>query len=85
MTARREYRLISADSHVNEPPDLWTERVPAAMRDRAPRIEHFDEGDECVRDGCISINRERMKPDGGVSLLLGRPSVGFRRKQRAGV
>jgi len=32
------YRLISADGHVNEPPELWTARVPAAYRDRAPRI-----------------------------------------------
>jgi predicted TIM-barrel fold metal-dependent hydrolase len=29
--------LISADSHVVEPGDLWTSRLPAALRDRAPR------------------------------------------------
>jgi predicted TIM-barrel fold metal-dependent hydrolase len=29
--------LISADSHVVEPADLWTSRLPAALRDRAPR------------------------------------------------
>jgi len=29
--------LISADSHVVEPGELWTTRVPAAMRDDAPR------------------------------------------------
>ncbi len=28
----RQYRLISADSHVNEPPDLWTDPGPG----RAP-------------------------------------------------
>ena len=28
--------LISADSHVMEPGDLWTTRVPRAMRDQAP-------------------------------------------------
>ena len=49
--ARRRYRLISADSHVNEPPDLWAERVPAALRDRAPRVERFDEGDAWVLEG----------------------------------
>ena len=47
----RRYRLISADSHVNEPPDLWTSRVPAALRDRAPRIERFPEGDAWVIEG----------------------------------
>ena len=35
---RREYRLISADSHVTEPPDVWTKRMPAKFKDRAPRI-----------------------------------------------
>ena len=45
------YRLISADSHVNEPPDLWLDRVPAALRGRAPRIERFDEGDAWVIEG----------------------------------
>jgi len=49
--ARRQYRLISADSHVNEPPGLWAERVPARFRDRAPRIERFDEGDAWVLEG----------------------------------
>ena len=37
----RRYRLISADSHVNEPPDLWTKRVPTEWQDRAPKIESF--------------------------------------------
>ena len=46
-----EYQLISADSHVNEPPDLWVKRVPAALRDRAPRIERFEEGDAWVIEG----------------------------------
>ena len=45
------YRLISADSHVNEPPDLWQKRVPRAMRDRAPRMERFDAGDAWVIEG----------------------------------
>jgi predicted TIM-barrel fold metal-dependent hydrolase len=51
MTEAPSYRLISGDSHVNEPGDLWTARVPARMRDRAPRIERFDEGDAWVIEG----------------------------------
>jgi predicted TIM-barrel fold metal-dependent hydrolase len=47
----RSYRLIDSDSHVNEPPDLWQSRVPAAYRDRAPRMEHFEEGDAWVLEG----------------------------------
>jgi predicted TIM-barrel fold metal-dependent hydrolase len=32
------YKLISADSHVSEPTDLWVERVEKRYRDRAPRL-----------------------------------------------
>ncbi|MGH7056115.1 MAG: amidohydrolase family protein [Stellaceae bacterium] len=31
-------KLISADSHVSEPPDLWVERVERQYRERAPRL-----------------------------------------------
>ena len=31
-------RMISADSHVLEPADLWTARIDARFRDRAPRV-----------------------------------------------
>jgi len=34
--------LISADSHVLEPSDLWTKGLPAAMRSRAPRVFYDD-------------------------------------------
>src|SRR3954447_5240588 len=44
-------RLISADSHFNEPPDLWVERVPAALKDRAPRIQSFEQDDAWVIEG----------------------------------
>ena len=33
------YRLISADSHIVEPPDLYTSRVQPKFRDRAPRMQ----------------------------------------------
>jgi predicted TIM-barrel fold metal-dependent hydrolase len=32
------HRLISADSHVIEPADLWTSRIDQPFRDRAPRV-----------------------------------------------
>ena len=31
-------RIISVDDHVVEPPDLWTSRLPARLRDRGPRV-----------------------------------------------
>jgi predicted TIM-barrel fold metal-dependent hydrolase len=48
---RTRYRLISADSHVNEPPGLWVDRVPEKLRDRVPRIESFAEGEAWVIEG----------------------------------
>ena len=47
----RRYRLISSDSHVNEPPNLWVDRVPAALKARAPRMESFDDGDAWMIEG----------------------------------
>jgi predicted TIM-barrel fold metal-dependent hydrolase len=46
-----EYRVIDADSHLNSPPDLYTSRVPAKYKDRAPRIVHEDGHDAWVVDG----------------------------------
>ena len=37
-------RLISADSHVNPPKDLWVRNVPTKLKDRAPRVESTPEG-----------------------------------------
>jgi predicted TIM-barrel fold metal-dependent hydrolase len=39
MSATTSDMLISSDSHVIEDPDLWVTRLPAALRDRAPRYE----------------------------------------------
>ena len=33
--------VLSSDSHVFEPPDLWQTRIDRAFRDRAPRIERM--------------------------------------------
>jgi predicted TIM-barrel fold metal-dependent hydrolase len=39
-----ELQLISSDSHVSEPPDLWVERLDIKYRDRAPRVVLNPEG-----------------------------------------
>lgn len=36
--------LISADSHVTEPSDLWVSRIDRAFRDRAPHYVHDASG-----------------------------------------
>lgn len=49
--ATREYRLISADGHVAEPPEFWTSEAPAKYRDRVPHIEPGTDGDLWVVPG----------------------------------
>ncbi|MSQ25998.1 MAG: amidohydrolase [Dehalococcoidia bacterium] len=49
----REYKMISSDSHVNEPPGLWQERVPAKFKDRAPKLQRFPQGDGWVMEGAM--------------------------------
>lgn len=34
----RKYTAISADGHVNEPPNLWVDRLPARFKERGPRV-----------------------------------------------
>ena len=52
MTEPYTKRLLSADSHIVEPADLWLTRMDKKWRDKAPRIEALDEsGDYIVIDG----------------------------------
>lgn len=46
-----DLRIISADSHVSEPPNLWLERMDRTFRDRAPRIERYGDSDCFVYEG----------------------------------
>ena len=49
-----QYRVISADNHILEPPNLFVDRVPARYRDQAPRIVRGkDGGDGWSLDGSI--------------------------------
>jgi predicted TIM-barrel fold metal-dependent hydrolase len=42
----RDYRLISSDSHVLEPPYLWTEYMPKKFHEKCPRVVPDGEGGE---------------------------------------
>jgi predicted TIM-barrel fold metal-dependent hydrolase len=44
-------KLISSDSHVVEPPDLWASRIEPKFRDRAPRVMQEGDGDWWIVDG----------------------------------
>ena len=68
---------ISADCHVTEPLDLWTANLPAALREKGPRLE--------VRDGrsCLVVEdrvaRKLPPPAGGEGRAAARrlpPHVG---------
>ena len=43
--------MISSDSHIVEPPDLWTGRLLAHLGDRAPRVVAEDDGEWWYIDG----------------------------------
>jgi predicted TIM-barrel fold metal-dependent hydrolase len=46
-----QFQLISADSHVIEPGNLWENYVDPRYRDRAPHLVHDEEEDRFVIDG----------------------------------
>ena len=40
-----DYPIVDADSHVNEPPNLWQDSVPGKWKERAPKLVHTEKGD----------------------------------------
>ena len=44
-------KILSSDSHVVEPPDLWATRLEPKFRERAPRVVQEDDGDWWIVDG----------------------------------
>jgi hypothetical protein len=45
------YSIISSDSHVFEPPDLWTSRVAPVFREWAPHWVQAGGNDQLIVDG----------------------------------
>jgi predicted TIM-barrel fold metal-dependent hydrolase len=69
-----DYPIIDADAHVNEPPDTWQDRVPARLRDRAPKVVHGDRGDVWSFDDGKSMRPVGLTATAGLSYLQYRPS-----------
>ena len=44
-------RVIDADTHIVEVGDIWTSRVPAALRDHVPHVEEIDGAPTWVMEG----------------------------------
>jgi predicted TIM-barrel fold metal-dependent hydrolase len=74
MSLSPDQRLVSADDHMDIhvlPPNLWQERLPAALRERGPKVVDTDDGPYWVIDG------EQVSPSG-------RKAAGFIRSEDHG-
>jgi uncharacterized protein len=40
MTSVEEIKIIDSDTHVTEPADLWTSRLPRKWQEKAPQVAH---------------------------------------------
>lgn len=62
--------IISSDSHIIEPPDLWLSRIDARYRHRAPQVARIDGNDWWVFDGeRIGSVSGRRKRSGSYATL----------------
>tara|TARA_R110001592_G_scaffold260403_1_gene524971 strand:+ start:77957 stop:79129 length:1173 start_codon:yes stop_codon:yes gene_type:complete len=43
--------IVDADAHVNPPHTMWSEYLPAHLRDQAPVVEHGEDADYVVFEG----------------------------------
>ena len=50
-----DYKIISGDSHVTDPADLWIKGLPKEFRDRAPRIVKDPPGEKGDRWVCEDL------------------------------
>lgn len=69
-----DYPILDADAHVNEPPDTWQARVPAKLRDRAPKVIHTDNGDVWSFDDGKSTRPVGLTATAGLSYLQYKPA-----------
>ena len=48
------YSVIDVDTHITEPPDVWTSRVSKKWGDRVPRMERLGEKDVWIVNGEVA-------------------------------
>src|SRR5215472_4306433 len=70
-----DYPIIDADAHVNEPPELWQERVATRLRSRAPKVLHTPEGDVWSFDDGKKLRPLGLTATAGLSYLSSVPRV----------
>jgi predicted TIM-barrel fold metal-dependent hydrolase len=66
------YTLFSVDDHIVEPRDVWSARVPAKFKDRAPHVVEQD-------------GREMWVWDGGYELTMGLNAVAGKPREEWGM
>lgn len=67
--------LIDADSHVTEPADLWTSRVPRRWVERVPHVVRDDGSDIWILDGARIYTVGATSAAGFPGFPLRRPKV----------
>ena len=50
-----DYKLVSSDSHIMEPPDLWLKHIDPEYKERAPHVVREGEYDQWYADGDIKF------------------------------
>ena len=58
-----DYKVISSDDHVVEPPDIFERRLPARLRARAPRVRRFGQEDRWVIGERVLVKAGADKPN----------------------
>jgi predicted TIM-barrel fold metal-dependent hydrolase len=48
-----DYKLVSSDSHIMEPPDLWLKHIDPEYKHRAPHVVREGDNDQWYADGDI--------------------------------
>ncbi len=66
-----EQRVLSADSHVVEPPDLWSERIDREFRHRAPHLERLADGDVYTCEGMEPAEIAGLSAAGDLEITFG--------------
>ena len=67
--------IFDVDAHIDPPHDMWTEYLPAHLKDRAPQIIHEDDGDYIDFEG-------KRRPFMMINNQAGRKGKDFKMKGR---
>ena len=60
-----DYRVISSDNHIVEPPDLWQERMEPGFKDQAPVMRDTEMGPFWFVEGRPTFNITSMASQAG--------------------